>query len=95
MVVDERWFGREFVDELETNFGAEGHGERDGTIELDDGRGLALSERGIECGDALPVGLIAGTGARVAGGDGGLQRVGTGCAAQLLLRARVQPGRGR
>ena len=56
----------------------------DGAIELDDRRGLALCERCVERGNALPVGLFAGARPRMAGGDGGLQGVGAGRGAELL-----------
>src|SRR6185437_4396714 len=82
MVVGERGLCSEFVDQRKTNLRAEGHGKCDGAIELHDGRWLALRECLVERSDALPVRLFSGVRARVAGGDGSLQRVGAGPAVQ-------------
>src|ERR1700733_10276107 len=60
MVVRERRLGGELFNKREAICRAEGHGDGDGAIELDDRRGLALRERCVERGNALPVGLFAG-----------------------------------
>ena len=83
MIVGERGFSGQVIGQLQANRGTERHGECDGTIELHDRRGLALRECRIDRGDASPVCLFSGTGASVAGGDGGLQRVRAGTAVHI------------
>lgn len=68
----------ERVDEGECGGGTGGHGDGDGTVELDDGRWSEADELGVERGDAVPVGGFGSEGAGVAGGDRCLQGVRAG-----------------
>jgi hypothetical protein len=54
MVARKRGFGSEGVYEREAGLGAVGHGDGNGTVELDDGGWSELSELGVEDDDAAP-----------------------------------------
>src|SRR5690348_8936028 len=91
MIFRERGIRCDAVDQLKAGCRPEGHGKGDGAVELDDGRGVSLSERGVKRGDASPVCLIAGARTGVAGGDLRLQYIGTrGCGELLGARQRSQ-----
>src|SRR5690606_39191162 len=75
VVVLEGGVVRELVEQLEAFGGAEGHGDGDGAVQLDDGGAGELGQRIVEGDDAAPVRLVRGAGARVAGRNGSLQRV--------------------
>ena len=73
------------VDQLEPGRGAERHRRRaTARFSSTTGDGATCAERVVERGDARPVGLLGGAGARVAGGDRGLQRVRARRAAEPL-----------
>lgn len=55
-----------------------GHADGDGAVEGDDGGGREVMQDRVEGGDPAPVGALDARGARVAGGDRGLQSVGAG-----------------
>jgi hypothetical protein len=59
-------------------------GDRHAAVQLDDRGGADLGQTVVERGDADPVGVLGGGGATVAGGDGSLQGVRPGAAAQLV-----------
>src|ERR1700733_10201619 len=82
MIRLQRRLRRQGIDEFETRSGAVGHADCNRAIELYDRRGHELRQRIVERGDPRPVGLIRRAGARMAGGDGGLQRVVADAAAE-------------
>src|SRR5271166_6307933 len=84
MVAPERWLGGQRIDELEARCGAEGQPNGDSAVQLDHWRGSNLCQLRVEFRDAPPVCLLGAQGASVAGGNGGLQYVGTARAAELL-----------
>src|SRR6266567_1684868 len=84
VVAPESRFGGERIDERQPLRRTEGHRHRDRAIQLDDGGGRELGERIVERRDARPVRLRRGARSRVAGGDRGLECIGTEPAAELL-----------
>ena len=79
VVVLERSFGGEGVDELDACLRAEGHSYGYGSIEFYDGGWGCVGQLCVEVYDAGPVGLGWGAGSCVAGCDFGLQEVGAAC----------------
>src|SRR5215207_5881213 len=65
----------EVVDEPQCLSGPERHADRDRAVEVHDRRRRDLGEAVVDGDDAHPVGVLRRPGARVAGGDRGLQRV--------------------
>ena len=90
MVVLEGRLGGERIDESQPFRRAESHGDGDRAIQLDDGGRRDLRERVVERRDARPVGVLRSARARVAGGDRGLQRVGSEPPAELLDKLLAQ-----
>src|SRR5690349_11162531 len=84
MVVLQRRIGREGVDEFEAGGGAVGHGDGDGAIEFDDGGCREMRKLFVEAGDARPIRFFGGASASVAGGNGGLQSVRSGCGVRFF-----------
>src|ERR671925_599214 len=84
MVVTQRWLGAKRLDQLECRLRAESHSDGDRTVQLDDWRRYELGERVVERDDALPIRVTGVAGARVAGGDRGLERVRPERAARAL-----------
>lgn len=81
---------RERVDEGEPRLRPLGHADGDGAVQLHDGRGEHLREPRVERGDTRPVGGGGLAGARVAGGDRGLEGVGA-----VRPAERLRPREGR
>ena len=75
VVVPERGFAGERLHQFQPGRRAEGHAHRHGAIERNHGRRRDLRQRVVERGDARPVGVGGSRGARMAGGDGGLQGI--------------------
>ncbi len=95
VVAAQRRLASERVDQLERRLRAERHPDRDRAVELHHRRRRELGESVVEGDDALPVGVLGDPGARVAGGDRGLQRVRAEGAAGRSARARARRARGR
>src|SRR5580704_14885732 len=78
MVGLERGIRRKRLDEFETCCRTESHADGNGTIEFNHWRGRPFAQLLIERSDSSPVGSLCIEGARMAGSDGGLERVRTG-----------------
>src|SRR6266404_1741339 len=77
MVGLKRGVGGERINNVQSSLRAERHGDGYGAIEFDNRTRSELRERGVKRRDAWPVGSRWRVCARVAGGDGRLQRVRT------------------
>src|ERR1700688_5028931 len=84
MVGLQRGLLSESLNDFESGRGTEGHRDSNGAIEFDDRRWRVFEELLVKRRDARPVGVRSDSCSRVTCGDGGLQGVRSGCAAELL-----------
>ncbi len=84
MIIAQRWFVDEAIDEIEPALRPERHADRDRAVELHDRRRRDLGELDVQRGDAHPIGVFGAARACVAGGDRGLQLIRAAGAAELF-----------
>src|SRR5258705_13910383 len=82
MIRLERRVGGERLNDVESGLWTERHRNRYCAVQFDDRTWHELRQRCVERRDARPIRLLSGVSARMASGDGGLQRVRTSRAVQ-------------